>query len=85
MTPGANTRRIITRFTCGAGSTNPSGAHEFTPCFCGVLVIRFAVLCICFVCPFVLFLLTIVLSVLLRFTDYDYHFGIFKLFSINCG
>ena len=31
------------------------------------------------ICPFVLFLLTIVLSVL-RFTDSDYHFGIFKLF-----
>ena len=30
-------------------------------------------------CPFVLFLLAIVLSVL-RFTDSDYHFGIFKLF-----
>ena len=32
---------------------------------------------------FVLFLLTIVLSVLLRFTDSDYPFGIFKLFLIN--
>ena len=30
--------------------------------------------------PFVLFLLAIVLSVLLRYTDSDYHFGIFKLF-----
>jgi hypothetical protein len=29
---------------------------------------------------FVLFLLAIVLSVLLRYTDYDYPFGIFKLF-----
>jgi len=27
------------------------------------------------VCPFVIFLLTIDLSVLLRFTDYDYPFG----------
>jgi len=33
------------------------------------------------VCPVVLFLLTIVLSVLLRFTDVDYSFGIIKLFS----
>jgi hypothetical protein len=33
-----------------------------------------------FVCPFVLFLLAIVLSVLLRLTDSDYPFGIFKLF-----
>ena len=32
------------------------------------------------VCPFVLFLLPIVLSVLLRFTDSDCPFGIFKLF-----
>ena len=30
--------------------------------------------------PFVLFLLTIVLSVLLRYTDSNYPFGIFKLF-----
>jgi len=32
------------------------------------------------VCPFVLFLLAIVLSVFLRFTDSDYPFVIFKLF-----
>ena len=40
------------------------------------------------VCPFVLFLLAIVLSVLLQCTDSDYHFGIFKLFLvffINCA
>jgi len=30
--------------------------------------------------PFVLFLLAITLSVLLRYTDYDYSFGILKLF-----
>jgi len=40
------------------------------------------------VCPFVLFLLAIVLSVLLRYTDYDCPFGVFKLFlckeSLNC-
>ena len=35
-----------------------------------------------FVCLFVLFLLAIVLSVRLRFTDSDYLFGIFKLFFI---
>ena len=33
------------------------------------------------VCPFVLFLLAIVLSVLLPFTDSEYPFSIFKLFS----
>jgi hypothetical protein len=32
------------------------------------------------VCQFVLFLLAIVLSVLLRYTDSDCSFGIFKLF-----
>jgi hypothetical protein len=32
------------------------------------------------VCPFVLFLLAIVLSVRLRFKDSDYPFGIIKLF-----
>ena len=40
--------------------------------------------CVCVlwivVCPFVLFLLAIVLSVLLRYADSDYPFGIFKLF-----
>ena len=49
-------------------------------------VVRFTrslVLCVCFVdhyLSFVLFLLYIVLSVLLRHTDSDYPFGIFKLF-----
>jgi hypothetical protein len=33
-----------------------------------------------FVCPFVFFLLVIVLSVLLRYPDSDYPFGIFELF-----
>jgi len=32
------------------------------------------------VCPFVLFLLAIDLSVLLRYSDFDYPFGIFKRF-----
>ena len=36
------------------------------------------------VCPFIPFLLTIVLSVLLQFTYSDYHFGIFKLLWIHC-
>jgi hypothetical protein len=34
------------------------------------------------VCSFVPFLLTIELSVLLRYTNYDYAFGIFKLFLL---
>jgi len=36
--------------------------------------------CRSFICPFVLFLLAIVLSVLLWLTDSDYPFGIFRLF-----
>jgi len=36
------------------------------------------------VCPFVLFLSAIVLSVPLRFTDSVYPFGIFKLFLSRC-
>ena len=50
------------------------------PVFNGVRVTRSLVLCVCFVdrcCPFSL---TIVLSVLLRFMDSNYPFGIFKLF-----
>ena len=43
------------------------------PVFNGVRVTRS-------VCPFVLFLLAIVLSVLLQYTNSDYPFGIFKLF-----
>ena len=66
------------------------------PVFNGIRVTRSLVLCVCFVdrclsfctfsfghcvvCPFVLFLLVIVLSVLFRYTDSDYPFGIFKLF-----
>jgi len=37
------------------------------------------------VCPFVFFVLTTVLSVLLRYTDSDYPFGIFKLFLQLCS
>ena len=53
------------------------------PIFSGVRVTWSLLLYICFgdrVCSFVLFLLAIVLSVLLRSTDSDYPFGIFKLF-----
>jgi hypothetical protein len=35
------------------------------------------------VCSFVIFLLAIMLSVLLRFTNSDYLFGFFKLYFIN--
>jgi hypothetical protein len=48
------------------------------PVFNGVHVTRSLVLCVCFVDRCLSFL-AIVLSVLLRFTDSDYPFGIFKL------
>jgi len=51
--------------------------------FSGVHVTRSLALCVCFVdccLSFCHSLLAIVLSVLLRFTDSDYSFGIFKLF-----
>jgi hypothetical protein len=53
------------------------------PVFSWVRVTRSLVLCVCFVhrcLSFSFFLLAIVLSVLLRFTDSDYSFCIFKLF-----
>ena len=60
----------------------PARAHAFTPGFSGVRVTRYYRF-ICMFCrslfvPFLLFLLTILLSVLLRFTDYVYPLGIFK-------
>jgi len=60
-----------------------------SPVFSGVRVTRSLVLSVCFVdrclsfCPIVRFLLVIVLSFLLRYTDSNYPFGIFKLFYIN--
>jgi len=55
-----------------------------SPVFSGVRVTRSLVLLIV-VCPFVLFLLAIVLSVLLRYTDSDCPFGICKLFLFETG
>jgi len=55
------------------GTAFPSEAPVLTPAF--FRVTRSLVLYVCFVDrPFVLFLLTIVLSVLLRYTDSDYPF-----------
>ena len=56
-----------------------------TQVFNGVRVAILSFLCSVLqivVCSFVIFLLAIVLSVL-RFTEYDYHFGIFKPFLSN--
>jgi hypothetical protein len=71
--------------TSGAGTAYLSGVPEFTSGFSGVRVTRSLVLYVCFVdrClsfKFVLFLLAIALSVLLRYTDSDCPFGIFKLY-----
>ena len=68
--------------TGGAGTTYPSGAPEFTPLFSEVCVDQSFVFCLV-VCRslFVLFLMAIMLSVLLRLADSDYAFGIFKSIS----
>ena len=63
--------------------TIPKHRSSF-PVLSGVRVIRSFVLCVCCfqiaVCTFVLFLLAIVLYIRHRYTNYDYPFGIFKLF-----
>ena len=69
----------MTGATSGAGTDYPSGVPEFTPVFCEVRVTRFVYVLYIVVCSCVLFHLAIVLSVLLRITDSDYPFGIFKL------
>ena len=76
-------RDYMTGATIGTGTANLSGAHEFTPTFSEYLLLNFQFYVYVLFVPFALFHLTIVLAVLLRFTDYDYPFGIYKLFSIN--
>ena len=70
--------------TYEAEAAYPSGALVFTPNFSGVRVARsvvfYEVFCTSMFCPFVPFLIAITLSVLLRFTTFDYPFGILKLF-----
>ena len=71
--------------TTGAATAYPSGTPEFTHIFSrgscySILVLCFYALQIV-VCPFVLVLLIILWSVLLRYTDFVLLFGIFKLFS----
>jgi hypothetical protein len=57
-------------------------------CVQDILRCVFVLSCVSYVdCPFVLFLLAIVLSVLPRYTDSDYPFGIFNLLlpvSLDC-
>ena len=72
--------------TSVVGTAHPSGAPEFTTVFSWVRVTQCLVLSVIFcrslfVLQSFIFLLVIVLSVILRFTDSDYHSGIFKLFS----
>ena len=71
-----------TSATSGAGAAYSSGASNFVldfqwgwcySIFSHVYFLQFAV------CLYVPFALTIVLSVLLRYTDSNYHFGIFEL------
>ena len=69
--------------TSGAGTAYPSEAPEFTPVFSGVRVTPSLVVCVICRSLFVLmfFFFFVILSFfLLRFTDSDYLFGIFKLF-----
>ena len=67
---------------CGGQELNTPPAYlSSPPAFSGVDVARYLVFCVIFCRSlFVLFLLAIVLSVLLRLTASDYTFGICKLF-----
>ena len=73
--------------TSGARKSYSSAAPAFTAGFqWGSCYSIFSFMCNVLqivVCPCVLFLLVIVLSVLLRITDSDYPFGIFKLFLLK--
>ena len=80
--------RILITPLVSSNSSHPFGAPQFIPVLVGFVLLDLQ----CYVyalqnvvCPFVLFLLTIVLSALLRFTDSDYPFGIFKLFLQYTG
>ena len=71
----------MTVVTSGAGTNNTSGALDFKWCsFCSVFSFPCSVLYIivCSFVPLVLFLLSIVMSIL-RFTNSDYTFDVFKL------
>ena len=68
----------------GAGASYPSGTPEFIPGFqWGSCYSILSFMCTFCRSLFVLFLLAIVLSILLWYTDFDYPLGIFKLFL--CG
>ena len=69
-----------TGVTSEAGTDFLSGAHEFTSGFLWDSNFNF----LCSVLNIVVCLLSIVLSVLPRFADSDYPFGIVKLFLLSC-
>ena len=66
--------------TRGAETAYPFGAPEFTPILSGVHVSRSLVFCVVF-CRSLFVLLVIMFFVLLRFSDSDYPFSIFKPFA----
>ena len=80
--------RFNTTGTSGTGTAYPSGAPEFTTPPLHRFLVGFVLLDLQFyvyvlqivVCHFVIFLLAVALSVLLRYKDSYYPFGIFKLF-----
>jgi hypothetical protein len=78
---------FVSRATCRPGTVYHSEAPEFTRVVywgscCSIFNFLCNVVQIIF-CPFVLFLLAIVLSVLLQITASDYPFAIFKHFLVN--
>ena len=73
----------LTGVIIGVETAYPSEHMSLPPVFSGVRVIRSSILYLCFVdhcCPFVLFILAILLPVFLLYTNSDYPFGIFELF-----
>ena len=78
---------LLTGATSEVGTAYPSGAHEINPFFdLQIMITPLVSFDHCVVCPSLTYrlwlplwyLLTIVLSVLLWLTDYDYPFGIFS-------
>ena len=72
-----------TGVSSGAGTAYPSGAPESPLCLVLFDLLFYMYVLLIFVCPFVLFLLAIFLSVLLRCTDSDYPFAIFHMIIVS--
>ena len=74
----------MTGATSGTGTAYPYGAPEFTLVLVGFVQLDlwlYVYVLLIVVCLFVLFLLAIVLSVLLRYTDSDYLWNLHSVFS----